>query len=95
MLAVLGVAVLSGSVWIEHRTEITLPTPTGPIAVGRAVYDWADDATSGKQVLEPEANRELLVWIWYPATAGQSPLIEDCLPAPQLGPQSNAIAAHR
>ena len=34
-----------GALWLEHRTEITLPTPTGSFAVGRAIYDWTDDAT--------------------------------------------------
>ena len=34
---VLGIGLLSGSLWLEHRTELTLPTPTGPFAVGRAI----------------------------------------------------------
>ncbi len=34
MLGVLGVAALLGSLWLEHRIEVTLPTPTGPFAVG-------------------------------------------------------------
>ena len=38
MLVVLGVGALLGSVWLERRTEITLPTPVGPFAVGRAIY---------------------------------------------------------
>lgn len=45
MLGVLGVAALLVSLWLEHRTEVTLPTPTGPFAVGRALYDWADEET--------------------------------------------------
>ena len=45
MLGVLGVAALLGSLWFEHRTAVTLPTPTGTFAVGRALYDWADDET--------------------------------------------------
>ena len=34
MLGVLGVAAVLGSLWLEHRIEVTLPTPTGPFAVG-------------------------------------------------------------
>jgi hypothetical protein len=47
MLGVLGVAVLLGSLWLEHRTEITLPKPTGQFAAGRRLYDWVDDHTLG------------------------------------------------
>ncbi|MGA3044365.1 MAG: family membership [Bryobacteraceae bacterium] len=76
MLGVLAVLVLFGSLWLEHRTGITLPLPTGPFAVGRVMYAWAGDAPPG-------AKRELVVWIWYPAAVGQSPAaMEDYLPAP-------------
>src|ERR1017187_2307456 len=44
MLGILGAGALLGSLWLEHRTEITLPTPTGSFAVGRATYAWGDDA---------------------------------------------------
>jgi predicted dienelactone hydrolase len=82
MLGVLGVAALWASLWLEHRTEITLPTPTGPFAVGRALYDWADDKTLDILAPVPGTKRELLVWMWYPAAVGQSTAIEDYLPAP-------------
>lgn len=89
MIKAVGILVLSGGcaiagmlVWIavEHRTEATLPEPTGPFAVGRAVYDWAaGDATDS---LAPAgARRELLVWIWYPAGSGGSGT-SDYFPAP-------------
>ncbi len=81
MLGVAGIAVLLGSLWLERRTEITLPTPTGPFAVGRAIYDWTDDAKLDTLAPVPGTKRELLVWIWYPA-AGQSGAVrEDYLPA--------------
>src|SRR6202158_6559130 len=82
MLGVLGVATLLGSLWLEHRTEVTLPTPTGPFAVGRALHDWADDATLDTVAPMPGTRRELLVWIWYPAAAGPSAVIDDYWPAP-------------
>ena len=83
MLGVLGVGVLFASLWLEHRTEITLPAPTGSFAVGRATYVWADDATPDTLAPVPGTKREVLAWIWYPAEAGQSPAtIDDYLPAP-------------
>jgi predicted dienelactone hydrolase len=77
MLGVLGVAILFGSLWLERRTEVTLPAPTGPFALGRAIYDWPDAAHADPLAPVPGAKRELLVWIWYPAGAGQSAAMTD------------------
>ena len=81
MLGVLGAAALLGSLWLEHRTAVTLPTPTGTFAVGRALYDWADDETLDTLAPAPGTKRELLVWIWYPSAAGQSAAMHDYVPA--------------
>jgi predicted dienelactone hydrolase len=71
LCAVLAVGVLLGSLWLEHSHWIELPKPTGTFPVGRTLYDWVDD-----QNLDPlapaGANRELLVWVWYPAAADPS-----------------------
>src|SRR5882762_5709698 len=81
MLSVLGAGVLLGSLWLEHRTETILPTPTGSFAVGRAIYDWTDDAKLDALAPVPGTKRELLVWIWYPSAAGQSVAMDDYVPA--------------
>ena len=80
---VLGVGALFGTLWLEHRTELTLPAPTGSFAVGRAIYDWADDAHLDTLAPVPGSKRELLVWIWYPSAPGQSVAVGDYVP-PQL-----------
>src|SRR3974390_3378847 len=72
ILAVLGFLGLMGLLWLEHRTGLTLPTPTGPFAVGRVVLDWADDAKVDKLAPTPGTKRELLIWIWYPAASAES-----------------------
>jgi predicted dienelactone hydrolase len=82
MLGVLAVGALVGWVSLEHRTEITIPTPPGPFAVGRALYDWTDDQTLDALAPVSGTKRELLVWIWYPAAVGQSAAVDDYLPAP-------------
>src|ERR1700682_1964254 len=82
MLGVLGIAALFASLWLEHRSEVTLPTPTGAFAVGRALYDWADEDTLDTLPPGPGIKRELLVWIWYPGVAGPSAAIDDYLRAP-------------
>ena len=76
MVAVAGVVALLGSLWLEHRFAITLPAPTGAFAVGRAIYDWTDEATFDTLAPVSGTKRELLVWIWYPATAAQSATAE-------------------
>lgn len=87
LLGVVGVGALLGSLWLEHGTELTLPTPTGPFAVGRSLYDWADDKTLDALAPAPGTKRELLVWIWYPAAAGQSgTVLDDYEPASVRAP---------
>jgi len=83
MLGVLGAGALFVSLRLEHRTGIALPAPTGPFAVGRAIYDWADDTHPDTLAPVPGTKRELLVWVWYPAAAEPSAAIADeYLPAP-------------
>ncbi|HXP61766.1 MAG TPA: hypothetical protein VN829_14825, partial [Dongiaceae bacterium] len=81
MFGVLGAGVLLGALWLEHRTGLTLPTPTGSFAVGRAIYDWADDVHTDKLAPVPGTKRELLVWIWYPSAPRQSVAVGDYVPA--------------
>jgi dienelactone hydrolase len=69
--AALGLAVLLVALLYERHTQLTLPAPGGPYAVGRVIEVWSDAA---RDLLAPaaEAHRELLVWVWYPAAAGSS-----------------------
>src|SRR5260370_36199521 len=78
MLGVLGVGLLLGALWLAHRTDVTLPTPTGPFAVGRSLHDCVDDKTLDTLAPLPGIKRrELLVWIWYPAATGKSGAVVD------------------
>jgi dienelactone hydrolase len=79
---VIAIALLLASLWLEHRAAITLPAPTGPFAVGRALYNWPDNKTSDPMAPEPGTKRDLLVWIWYPAVRGATQAADDYLPAP-------------
>jgi predicted dienelactone hydrolase len=88
---VLGVAVLAGFLWFERGTEVTLPAQTGPFAIGRAVYDWVDDAGVDSLAPTPETKRELLTWIWYPADAKQpGATVDDYIPASVRAPAGRA-----
>src|SRR5437868_4938222 len=60
------------ALWLEHRASITLPTPSGPFAVGRVVSDWRDATTVDSLSPIAGTKRELLAWIWYPAATASS-----------------------
>jgi predicted dienelactone hydrolase len=53
------------ALWLEHRTPISLPTPTGSFAVGRTTDFWTSNAED-KTAPTAGIKRQLLVWIWYP-----------------------------
>jgi len=88
LLGVLGVVALLGSLWLEHRTGIALPTPTGPFSVGRSILDWTDDTALDTLAPMPGTKRELLVWIWYPSAGPSAAMADDYLPA-QLRPKGD------
>ena len=43
-----------------------LPAPGGPYKVGRTEFDWVD--TSRPDPDSPGGYREIVVWLWYPAS---------------------------
>ncbi len=85
LYGLLGIGVLLCLMWFEHGMRTTLPTPTGSFAVGRAMVRWRDAAHADTLAPVPGATRDLMVWIWYPATrqATAAPT-EAYLPAPWL-----------
>jgi hypothetical protein len=50
-----------------------LPAPTGPHAVGRAVFDWTDPQRIDPLAPRPGTPRELSVWLWYPTARADLP----------------------
>ncbi|MEW6016011.1 MAG: family membership [Candidatus Zixiibacteriota bacterium] len=68
-LAIVAVIVIAlFSFWIELGSDVTLPTPTGSFAVGRATFHWVDSLRVDSLSPQPLTKRELGVWIWYPAS---------------------------
>jgi len=82
IFAVVGLTVLSALLWREHKTEITLPSPTGHFAVGRTTYTWVNNAQTDELAPSSGAKREVVVWIWYPTTAATSAAPVEYLTAP-------------
>jgi len=89
VLGVLALGALVGFLWLEHRSDVTLPTPTGPLPVGRTTYDWVDPAGLDTLAPTPGTRRELLVWIWYPSANQHSAPMDDYVPS-QLRPKVEA-----
>lgn len=71
LLAVVLVIALACYFVISHRQPLTLPSPTGQYRVGRTEYDWIDNSRIDPFSQHTNEKRELLVWVWYPATASQ------------------------
>ena len=63
-------------------TRATLPKPTGPFSVGRTRIDLVDNSRSDKSGPDgTTATRELVVWLWYPATPADDATPATYLPA--------------
>ena len=52
----------------DHR-EVVLPKLSGPYAIGRTLFDWKDAQRYDPYSSKIGKNRELMVWLWYPAAA--------------------------
>ena len=64
----------------EHKTEVTLPEPTGHFAVGRTTYTWVNSAATDELAPSTGAKRQVVAWIWYPAGASKSASPSEYLP---------------
>ncbi|MDE3135205.1 MAG: family membership [Acidobacteriota bacterium] len=72
VFAVIALMILFVLLWREHRTELTLPAPTGRFAVGRTIFTWVNDAETDALAPSPGTRRQVVVWIWYPASNAAS-----------------------
>lgn len=44
-----------------------LPVPSGPFGIGRINYAWIDPSRPDTYSANPDAHRDLMVYLWYPA----------------------------
>ena len=45
----------------------TLPVPSGPFGIGRIGYEWIDPSRPDTYSANPDAHRDLMAYLWYPA----------------------------
>jgi pimeloyl-ACP methyl ester carboxylesterase len=84
-----GCVLLVAGLLIEDSRKVSLPEPSGPFAVGRAIEDWVDHSRMDDLAPVPGTKRELLVWIWYPTANTTAPLDEYQPPALRPKPESS------
>jgi predicted dienelactone hydrolase len=84
VLLLLAVLIIASSIVfaeIRHNQTLVLPAPTGPYDVGRAEYDWTDQARTDPLAPHAGTKRELVVWAWYPAVKVSGAKAAPYLPA--------------
>jgi len=74
------VGALIGYLYIAHNVPLTLPAPTGTYSVGRVEYDWIDNNRIDPLSGNGNTKRELVVWVWYPATVSKNDAAVPYLP---------------
>lgn len=62
---VVGVLAVIGCAKVQSGRGVTLPAPSGPNPVGRAIYDWTDHSRTDPH---PPAPGSCRCKLWYPAT---------------------------
>jgi predicted dienelactone hydrolase len=72
LAGVLLVAGYLGVLALSRRAVQTLPAPAGTYVVGRMQLDWTDPTRIDPLAEQPGIQRELAIWIWYPAEAEPS-----------------------
>jgi len=76
----MSVAALLAWLWLDHGRPTSLPAPTGAYKVGRAIYDWTDDARLNPYAPVIGTKQELAVWVWFPAAVTPSSRVAEYLP---------------
>ncbi len=49
-----------------------LPTPSGTFGIGRIGYEWIDLSRPDPYSTDPQAHRDLMVYLWYPSPRGNT-----------------------
>lgn len=76
----LAIALFLAALWLEHNASLELPEPTGPYAVGRLIDKWVDTERTDPFAPTQGQQRELLVWVWYPAQHSERSTPAEYLP---------------
>jgi hypothetical protein len=64
-------------------TAKRLPAPRGKYAVARIGYDWVDRSRPEGLSKNPNAHREIMIYVWYPTEKGRKDRAAEYLPGVQ------------
>ena len=81
LLVLTAIGFLGLVLHFKERREVVLPKPTGPYAVGRSLFDWTDHARTDPYSSSIGKDRELMVWLWYPAAPSPGAAPAEYIPA--------------
>jgi predicted dienelactone hydrolase len=56
--------------WTLAPPAPTLPSPTGPYALGSRIFRWVDPARPETATADPNDRRNVVAQVWYPAATG-------------------------
>lgn len=79
-LGQIGVAQGVQQTLLQGTASPKLPSPSGKFAVGRVGYDWIDTSRPDRYSADPQAHRELMVYLWYPSSRRSADLKGTYLP---------------
>ncbi|MBC7810765.1 MAG: hypothetical protein H7175_06450 [Burkholderiales bacterium] len=80
ILAILSLMLIVNGVLPALAQTVTMPAPTGDYPVGRTIYEWTDSTRPELYSDDPDAKRELSIWVWYPAHPGANAQPDAYLP---------------
>jgi hypothetical protein len=63
LVAIAAFSVFVLLIWVDHFRQTTLPSPTGPFALGRARYLWKAPRHLDPPAPKPGASRELIAGV--------------------------------
>lgn len=77
----LAITLLMAGLWWAAMPVFRFPQPTGPHSIGTLTYHWVDTSRADIFAADPNARRELMAQVWYPAradpTSRRAPYMQD------------------
>src|ERR1700733_2594038 len=71
ILGSLALSIQAGLAETSHTNTVAatpnLPAPSGTFGIGRVGYEWIDRSRPDSNSSDPQAHRDLMVYLWYPS----------------------------
>ncbi|MGD1106825.1 MAG: hypothetical protein ABR865_07250 [Terracidiphilus sp.] len=68
-----------------------LQSPTGQFGIGRVGYEWTDGSRPDGHSVDPQAHRDLMVYLWYPSPKGKAGEFGEYLPGAKRMDANSAV----